>query len=231
MINFTRKPRYGYEDLLEIIRLLRSPEGCPWDRVQTHRSIRRGMLEEAYEAAEAIDTDNAALLKEELGDVLMQVVFHAGIETDAGRFDMDDVCDGVVKKLLYRHPHVFGGVDAQDSDKALSTWEEQKKAEKDLREIIVVPANATHRAIYLLVVSIVWECHSSMNEEFKMTSKGESVIYAFMELQEPSEVDAMYAIMDESVHAYLEQLHSTVPVEVLLESHFVEVTIASLSNN
>ena len=94
MINYTRKPRYGYEDLLEIIRLLRSPEGCPWDRVQTHQSIRRGMLEEAYEAAEAIDTDNAALLKEELGDVLMQVVFHAGIEADAGRFDMDDVCDG-----------------------------------------------------------------------------------------------------------------------------------------
>ena len=85
MINFTRKPRYGYEDLLEIIRLLRSPEGCPWDRVQTHQSIRRGMLEEAYEAAEAIDTDNAALLKEELGDVLMQVVFHAGIEADAER--------------------------------------------------------------------------------------------------------------------------------------------------
>ena len=70
MINFTRKPRYGYEDLLEIIRLLRSPEGCPWDRVQTHQSIRRGMLEEA---AEAIDTDNAALLKEELGDVLMHM--------------------------------------------------------------------------------------------------------------------------------------------------------------
>ena len=116
MINFTRKPRYGYEDLLEIIRLLRSPEGCPWDRVQTHQSIRRGMLEEAYEAAEAIDTDNAALLKEELGDVLMQVVFHAGIEADAGRFDMNDVCDGVVKKLLYRHPHVFGDGQAETAD-------------------------------------------------------------------------------------------------------------------
>ena len=74
MINFTRKPRYGYEDLLEIIRLLRSPEGCPWDRVQTHQSIRRGMLEEAYEAAEAIDTDNAALLKEELGDVPLSLI-------------------------------------------------------------------------------------------------------------------------------------------------------------
>ena len=107
MINFTRKPRYGYEDLLEIIRLLRSPEGCPWDRVQTHQSIRRGMLEEAYEAAEAIDTDNAALLKEELGDVLMQVLFHTDIEREAGHFDIDDVADAACKKLVYRHPHVF----------------------------------------------------------------------------------------------------------------------------
>ena len=107
MINFTRKPRYGYEDLLEIIRLLRSPEGCPWDRVQTHQSIRRGMLEEAYEAAEAIDTDNAALLKEELGDVLMQALFHTDIEREAGHFDIDDVADAACKKLVYRHPHVF----------------------------------------------------------------------------------------------------------------------------
>ena len=130
MINFTRKPRYGYEDLLEIIRLLRSPEGCPWDRVQTHQSIRRGMLEEAYEAAEAIDTDNAALLKEELGDVLMQVVFHAGIEADAGRFDMDDVCDGVVKKLLYRHPHVFGDGQAETADTVPGLWRAEKIQKK-----------------------------------------------------------------------------------------------------
>ena len=108
MINFVRKARYDYADLLEIIRLLRSEDGCPWDKVQTHRSIRRGLLEEAYEAAEAIDNDDSVLLREELGDVLMQVVFHADIESDAGRFTMDDVCDGVVKKLLFRHPHVFG---------------------------------------------------------------------------------------------------------------------------
>ena len=102
MINFTRKPHYDYADLLEIIRLLRSEDGCPWDKAQTHKSIRRGLLEEAYEAAEAIDNDDPVLLKEELGDVLMQVVFHADIESDAGRFTMDDVCDGVVKKLLFR---------------------------------------------------------------------------------------------------------------------------------
>ena len=130
MVNFTRKPCYGYEDLLEIIRLLRSPEGCPWDKVQTHASIRRGLLEEAYEAAEAIDLDDAGLLQEELGDVMMQVVFHAGIEKDRGRFTMDDVVDGVVKKLLYRHPHVFGDGQAETADTVPASWEQLKRQEK-----------------------------------------------------------------------------------------------------
>lgn len=130
MVNFTRKPRYGYEDLLEIIRLLRSPEGCPWDKVQTHASIRRGLLEEAYEAAEAIDLDDAGLLQEELGDVMMQVVFHADIEKDRGRFTMDDVVDGVVKKLLYRHPHVFGSAHEDSPESVLISWDQLKRAEK-----------------------------------------------------------------------------------------------------
>ena len=130
MIDFVRKPRYGYDDLLEIIRLLRSPEGCPWDKVQTHESIRRGLLEEAYEAAEAIDARDTDLLKEELGDVLMQVVFHADIEKDAGRFDMDDVCDGVVKKLLFRHPHVFGAAHEDSPESVLVSWDKLKRQEK-----------------------------------------------------------------------------------------------------
>lgn len=135
MINFVRKPRYGYQDLLEIIRLLRSEDGCPWDKVQTHRSIRRGLLEEAYEAAEAIDTDDAALLKEELGDVLMQVVFHADIESDAGRFTMDDVCDGVVKKLLFRHPHVFGAAHEDSPESVLVSWDKLKRQEKGQKTV------------------------------------------------------------------------------------------------
>ena len=130
MIDFVRKPRYDYNDLLEIIRLLRSPEGCPWDKVQTHESIRRGLLEEAYEAAEAIDARDTDLLKEELGDVLMQVVFHADIEKDAGRFDMDDVCDGVVKKLLCRHPHVFGAAHEDSPESVLVSWDKLKRQEK-----------------------------------------------------------------------------------------------------
>ena len=130
MVNFTRKPRYGYEDLLEIIRLLRSPEGCPWDKEQTHASIRRGLLEESYEAAEAIDLDSADMLREELGDVLMQVVFHADIERERGRFTMDDVVDGVVKKLLFRHPHVFGSAHEESPESVLVSWDKLKREEK-----------------------------------------------------------------------------------------------------
>lgn len=135
MINFVRKPQYGYEDLLEIIRLLRSEDGCPWDKAQTHQSIRRGLLEEAYEAAEAIDNDDPVLLKEELGDVLMQVVFHADIESDAGRFTIDDVCDGVVKKLLFRHPHVFGSQCEDSPESAPVSWDKLKRQEKGQKTV------------------------------------------------------------------------------------------------
>ena len=119
------------DDLRKIMELLRAPDGCPWDREQTHQSIRRNMLEEAYEVAEAIDNQDFDLMKEELGDVLLQVVFHARMAEEAGRFTFDDVVDGVAQKLVFRHPHVFGTVDARDSDGALVAWEAQKQIEKD----------------------------------------------------------------------------------------------------
>ena len=124
------KDAYGVKDLEEIVRLLRAPGGCPWDREQTHQSLRRGMLEEAYEVVEAIDQGSPEHLKEELGDVLLQVVFHADIERDAGRFDLDDVADGICKKLIYRHPHVFGDVQVSGTGEVLSNWEELKRREK-----------------------------------------------------------------------------------------------------
>ena len=130
MINLKNTPPYDLEALKEIMALLRSPEGCPWDREQTHQSIRRNMLEEAYEAVEAIDEDDPEHLKEELGDVLLQVVFHARMAQEAGRFTLDDVIDGVCQKLIYRHPHVFAGVESQD---ALATWDAQKRQEKGQR--------------------------------------------------------------------------------------------------
>lgn len=130
MINWADKPAYNCQDLREIVRILRHPGGCSWDMEQTHQSIRRNFLEEAYEVAEAIDQGSTEHLKEELGDVLLQVVFHADIEDDAGRFNLDDVADGVCRKLIYRHPHVFGDVTVHSTEDILSNWEELKKKEK-----------------------------------------------------------------------------------------------------
>ena len=112
---FVGKERYTVEDLLEIITILRSPEGCPWDREQNHKSIRRDFLEECYEAIEAIDTDNTELLREELGDVLLQVVFHSEIEREVGHFDFSDVVSGVAEKMVVRHPHVFADTEAEEN--------------------------------------------------------------------------------------------------------------------
>lgn len=130
MVNFDLKSHYDYSDLLQIIHLLRSPGGCPWDQEQDHHSIRRGFLEETYEAVEAIDREDTALLREELGDVLMQVIFHADIESDAGRFTMDDVVDQVAKKLIFRHPHVFGSTQVSGTDQVLVNWDKLKRQEK-----------------------------------------------------------------------------------------------------
>lgn len=130
MINFEHKSTYTVDDLRQIVKILRAPGGCPWDQEQTHESIRRNFIEEAYEVAEAIDVGDSAHLKEELGDVLLQVLFHASIEEDAGRFDLDGVADGICKKLIFRHPHVFGGDPAHTVGEVLTNWEDLKRREK-----------------------------------------------------------------------------------------------------
>lgn len=122
--------KYSLEQFLEIMRMLRAPDGCPWDREQTHASIRNNFLEETYEAVDAIDRDDSTDMCEELGDVLMQVVFHAIMAEEEDRFDFSDVVDGVSKKLVYRHPHVFGDVEADTSEKVLDNWEKLKRVEK-----------------------------------------------------------------------------------------------------
>lgn len=128
--DFTLKQRYGMEDLLAIMRILRGPDGCPWDREQDHTTIRKNMIEETYEVVEAIDTANSALLCEELGDVLLQVVFHARMEEEKGVFSFEDVCNGICQKLILRHPHIFGDVVAETSEQVLNNWDEIKKKEK-----------------------------------------------------------------------------------------------------
>ena len=128
---FEIKEKYNIDDLREIMKELRSEHGCPWDKVQTHESIRMDVLEEAYEVAEAIDSGSSDLLKEELGDLLLQVVFHSELEDEQSRFNFDDVCDGICKKLVYRHPHVFGDITANTPEEVLKNWDNLKSASKN----------------------------------------------------------------------------------------------------
>jgi tetrapyrrole methylase family protein/MazG family protein len=131
MDKFEVKDRYGLEDLVALVKALRDPEnGCPWDREQTHSSIRQNFIEETYEAVEAIDRADSALLAEELGDVLLQVMLHAEIERQSGGFDIGDVADGICKKLVLRHPHIFGGLKVKGSGEVLQNWEDIKRREK-----------------------------------------------------------------------------------------------------
>lgn len=124
------KKSYGFCDLVTIMSLLRRPGGCPWDAEQTHASIRMNLLEEAYEVAEAIDEQSPAMLKEELGDLLLQVVFHAEIASEREGFGINEVCDGICRKLILRHPHIFAGVTAETPEAVLKNWDDIKRAEK-----------------------------------------------------------------------------------------------------
>ncbi len=130
-----QKEQYDFEDLVTLLEVLRSDKGCPWDREQDHHSIRKDLIEETYEVIEAIDTEDPKLLREELGDVLLQVVFHAQIETEKACFDIHDVANDICVKLIHRHPHVFGTVEANTSAQVLSNWEKIKSEEKERKTV------------------------------------------------------------------------------------------------
>ena len=130
MQDFQFKDKYDAYDLVKIMQLLRAPGGCPWDAEQTHQSIKKNLIEETYEVIEAINKDDKSLMCEELGDLLMQVVFHALMEQESGVFDFDDVADGVCKKLIERHPHVFGEVSVSGVDDVLTNWDAIKRKSK-----------------------------------------------------------------------------------------------------
>ena len=122
------------ERLIDIMKLLRSEEGCPWDREQTHESLKKYLIEETYEYLEVVDLDDKARMCEELGDVLLQIVFHARIAEENGDFNIEDVINGVCDKMIHRHPHVFGDVSAETSSQVLKNWEEIKKKEKGVKD-------------------------------------------------------------------------------------------------
>lgn len=135
MTDFHIKDKYNVEDFRRIIAVLRAPGGCPWDAEQTHESIRRNVIEEAYELAQAIDSGDKENLREELGDLLMQVIFHARMEEEAGSFDLDDIADTACKKLVFRHPHVFGSVVCGSTEEVLETWDAVKRIEKGQKTV------------------------------------------------------------------------------------------------
>ena len=135
-----QKQNYNFDDLVEIVEILRAPGGCPWDMEQTHKTIRKGLIEETYEVIEGIDKDDPDIMKEELGDLILQVVFHASIDEN---FDIDGVCDGICKKLIYRHPHVFSDTVAKTSDVVLKNWDELKKKEKGQKNKAEVMASVS----------------------------------------------------------------------------------------
>ena len=125
-----KKEKYTYDDLLEIMRILRSENGCPWDRKQTHESILPNLLEETFEVIDAVKKNNKNALKEELGDLLLQIVFHARMAEEDNLFSMEEVIDGICKKLILRHPHIFGDVIVHTAEEVLENWEQIKKVEK-----------------------------------------------------------------------------------------------------
>lgn len=130
MVDFELKNSYDMQDLIDIMRILREPGGCPWDAEQTHESIKKNLIEETYEVIEAINKNDKDLLCEELGDLLMQVVFHAQMEKEEGSFEFNNITDGICKKLIERHPHVFGQVSVSGVDDVLTNWDAIKRKTK-----------------------------------------------------------------------------------------------------
>ena len=179
--------KYTLDDLVQVIKILRGENGCPWDRVQTHESIRMDMLEEAYEAADAIDKGDMENLKEELGDVLMQAVFHAEIEAEKGGFTIEDVIRGICEKMIYRHPHVFGNGDVKvdTAEQVLVNWEELKKKEKHTETQTEVMKNVPDALPALIRARKVQKKAADVGFDFPVTEDALKKVYE--EVQELEE--------------------------------------------
>ncbi|MBQ8886197.1 MAG: nucleoside triphosphate pyrophosphohydrolase [Candidatus Gastranaerophilales bacterium] len=205
------------ERLIEIIEILRSENGCKWDREQTHATLRRNMLEEAYEAVDAIDDNDAKHLKEELGDVLLQVVLHAQIAKEEKTFDIEDVAKGISDKLVHRHPHVFGDVKVSSTDEILDNWEKLKKEEKPHRTSIMDGISKSQAALMsaqkiskkAVGVGFEWpneeslyDCVFSEIKEFKEAKTQEEkedelgdILFAVVNLARWNKIDAEQALI------------------------------------
>ena len=192
-MEFTVKDHYSFEDLLALTRLLRAPDGCPWDSVQTHASIRRNFIEEVYEACEAIDQDDPAHLCEELGDVLYQVLFHADLEREAGRFTMDEVIDGVCRKLVARHPFLFADEKAADAADALDRWDNVKRSLNGYRTHAQAMDNVSR------TLPALWRAEKLLGKAKKAGLERESALDAVAAMQ--TQLDALRAAIEQGADA------------------------------
>ncbi len=206
-----KNKKYTYEDFLEIIKTLRGENGCPWDRVQTHESLKPCMMEEAAELLASIRiydrTGNPENMREELGDVLLQVVMHAQIASEEGLFTMEDVVDEVSRKMIRRHPHVFGTSSADTSEEALQNWEEIKKEEKQGKEWIVSPLREVPQELPALT-----RAAKVLKKIDKTYEKGSSYEQNVEALQKA--VDALKVCGHEPYNKELEQIMANILVRL-----------------
>lgn len=205
------------EDLIKTIEILRSPNGCQWDREQTHATLKRNMLEEAYEAVDAIDDNDPKHLKEELGDVLLQVILHSQIASEYGEFTLEDVAEGINKKLIHRHPHVFGNTKVNSTSEILDNWEKLKKEEKPHRTSLMDGISKSQSALMsALKISKkavkagfewpneqnLYDCFFSEIEEFKNAKTQDEkedelgdILFAVVNLARWNKIDAEQALL------------------------------------
>ncbi len=213
----------GYENLeklIDVISVLRSPEGCPWDREQTHKSLKRNMLEEAYEAVDAMESGDMKHLREELGDVLLQVLLHAQIASEEGAFAIDDVAKVLKDKLIHRHPHVFGDTKVSNSDDVIENWDKLKQEEKPHRTSAMDGISKSQSALMsaqkiskkAVKTGFEWpdekslyECINSEFEEFKEAKEKQDrenmeeelgdILFAVVNLARWNKIDAEQALL------------------------------------
>lgn len=207
-------------ELIDVIAKLRAPDGCQWDREQTHKTLRPNMLEEAYEAVDAMDSGDMKHLKEELGDVLLQVVLHAQIAEEEGAFSIDDVAKGIKEKLIHRHPHVFSDVKVNSTKEILDNWEKLKKEEKTHRKSAMDGVSKSQSALMsaqkiskkAVKTGFEWpseealyECIQSEYDEFKEAVKEQDkehmedefgdILFATVNLARWNKIDAEQALL------------------------------------
>lgn len=208
------------EELIDVVAKLRAPDGCPWDREQTHTSLRPNMLEEAYEAVDAIDENDMAHLREELGDVLLQVLLHSQIASESNEFTLDDVAKELKEKLIHRHPHVFGTAKINNADDVLKTWDKLKSEEKTERKSAMDGVSRSQAALIsaqkiskrAVKTGFEWpneeslyDCVMSEIEEFKeaeiekdknhMEEEMGDILFAIVNLARWNKIDAEQALL------------------------------------